>query len=168
MKKNNKTLLAVEVSRLTGTHIEDLKKKYLNQRYFDENVLPRYVLDDNGLIKESTEFFYYNYPIDKTFTLFNAYTADKLLESEISNAGLVELFNESPSLFEYFDKLPGLTHEDFYSNLRAASYLIVDLVYWGYGEDFESSANIVGVMKDLKIEIYEIAEKTLDKKAVKL
>lgn len=150
-----RTLLAVEVFRMTGKQLYNLRNKYYNQTHFYNEIVPEFCLTDKGYVKDSEYLPWFKEDDKEKYILFNAYTADKLLESEIQNVGLPDLF-EDQDLREFFKKIPGTSYEDFYARLKPANYLVVDVEYWGSGEDFESCATVIGYMsQDLEFKKIE-------------
>lgn len=140
-----KTLLAVEVFRMTGDQLYNLKEKYLNQNHFYNDILPQYCLSEQGFIKNSEHLHWFSKNDKTNYTLFNAQTADSLLGSEIQNIGLEDLLEEQ-DVRQIFSKIEGISYEDFFTRLRPANYLVIQIDYWGYGEDFESAASAIGYM----------------------
>ncbi len=143
----HKTLLAVEVFRMTGKQIYNIKQKYLNETRFYTEILPQYCLSEKGYIKDSEYLGWMDKDDKKEYILFNTQSADRLLEAEIQNVGLDKLLEEQ-DLRNVFAKIPGISYEDFYSRERPASYLVIGIEYWGHGEDFETASSVIGYMLD--------------------
>jgi hypothetical protein len=146
-----KTLLAIELYELTGKELGDLRKRNQSNNFFQDS-LPEYCLDDKGQIRSTVDYLQWVEDGEEKFLLFSAWTADKLLEHEMSNVGL-------ESLVENIDFRPLLgdftkyTEKDLFRLCAAAEYLIVNLCYTRYddlyhgGYEVEMIVEIEGKLK---------------------
>ncbi len=143
----HKTLLSVEVYEFTGKDIGELRKQYQHDRYLS-SILPKYTFNKEfGNILEADGYLQFVDDGDEVYTLFDVATIDKLLNEEISNGGLENIFKEN-DIRPFLDKMEKKQFKDFQRILPSAEYLIVELEYVGgdIWEDFDVYINVVGAL----------------------
>lgn len=155
------TLLAVELYEITEKFIYELRKKqHESQDVF--NYLPEYTINKNKTAnKQPIEARYYHQftgtlkPSDDFYEkhlYFNLNTQDAVLQEEISNSGLEDLFENQD-----FEKLLSKFTPEPQENITGfvfpkTHYLVVELTYitgydhFGGGYDCEIEIDIVGYL----------------------
>jgi len=147
--KKIKTLLSVIPYKLSGNEMQQLRKKYDNKNYFDSEILPMFCLNEKGHIRRTEYHLKYIYEGDDKYTLFEATTADRLLDEEISNTGLDDLIKNF-DLTLIFASLHHYTYDDFSRILPSSQYIVIELQYCSYfdGEttDYDMDVDVLGVI----------------------
>jgi len=132
-------------------------KTYPSYHFF--KVLPEFCIrDDNGRINYTEHFHFFTGQLDDNsptkYYLFDVNPVDLILQEEISNCGIEELFdgyNWKP-LFEHIpiNESPLITHR-----IPFSVHVVVDLEYLGAGEDVELFVDVLGYL-DGKMELKRI------------
>jgi hypothetical protein len=160
MIQTAKTLLAVECYQLTGDEIGKLKSKYLNKAHFEENMLPVFCLDEDGHVRITYHWLEFIEDGNIVYRLFDALTADRLLDNEISEAGLDSLL-EGVDLNQMYESLTVYGYDDFNRVLPNADYIAIELIYHTDKEesDSELETKVLGFLnKSLDFSEYKIQE----------
>lgn len=149
--RRRRTLIDVVVYEATASEIGAIKKKADHQGYFTRSLLPEFcVRTDNNYVTRSEYYLQWIEEGDEEYILFDAHTTDKLLGEEISLGGFDELVAE----IDFKKCLEGFNRHlinDKYLTLRESEYLIIDLIYSGYGEDTELHVEVIGKLDLNKI-----------------
>jgi hypothetical protein len=160
-------LLAVEVYELSENYIFELKEGRKKPNSIGD-ILPEYTINTNeGQHNQpmNADYFLQFVGLDyvknpKNCLLFNLRTFDSILQEEISNVGIEDLFNDYD-----FKKLLSVFKPHTDDDMKRYSmpytyYMVVDVVfettqdYYSGGWECESSVNIVGYLDD-KMQITE-------------
>lgn len=125
-----RTVLLLNVYKLTGNDLGDLKRKNLSEQHV-LSLLPDYCIRiDNHKIDYTESYLQWTESGDDIFWLFNQIGADNLLDEEISNCGITEFFQDY-DLIKIFEKSSFNTYEDMGKRIPDTCHIIVDLSYIG-------------------------------------
>lgn len=139
-----RTLVDLVVYEATASEIGDLKRKANHTRYFERNILPEFcVRDDNNNVTRSDNYLQWIENGDDKYILFDMSTSDMLLHEEIIQDGFDGLVKgiDFRKILHTFRKRK---LDEKYLKLLPSEYLIIDLLYSGYGEDTELEVEVVG------------------------
>lgn len=146
-----KTLLAINLYEITGKEYGELCEKHKNDLEYLSDIMPQFAIDKNGMIIREEEYEYLNTikESDEKILLFNAWTADPLLDVEISGAGLEGVLKDI-DLRPHFENFRRHTIKDILFLCTYAEYLIVNLCfsrhedYYGGGYEMELDIEVEG------------------------
>ncbi len=157
-----KQILGIQITRITGKQLGKLieERKGPNNAF---KLLPQFVLDHHGLIKEAKYWLQYVHDGDEQFILFDNVYADSYLSEEISNTGLDDILKKH-NMLPLFTKLE---YVDFDSrSLPVTSRLVLEVTYSSYsnGEstEYDSEVELSGYM-DAELNIHGPIFTTFDK-----
>lgn len=148
MAKAVKTLLAINLYEITGKEYHNLCEKYKNDVEYLADIMPQFALDKDGMIVREEEYDYLEELKDseEKIILLNAWTADPLLDHEISAIGVEELlkgFDLRPSL----EKFRRHTIKDITFLCTYAEYLIVCLCYSSWEGEVDLDIELDGKLE---------------------
>lgn len=162
MRRSHKTLLSVEVYEFTGKDIGELRNQYQYDRYLSR-ILPKYTINKEfGNILDADGYLQFVENGDEVYTLFDILTIDNLLNEEISNGGLENIFKNN-DIRPFLDKMNKKKYKDFKRSLTSAEYLIIEIIY-NSGDYFDSEydvsvdINVVGALVGNNLDTIQIKE----------
>jgi hypothetical protein len=122
-------------------------------------MLPMFCLDEEGNVRITYHHLEFIEDGNIVYHLFDAITADRLLENEISEAGLDSLL-EGINLEQMFKSVTVYGFDDFNRILPSADYLALELVYHSDNDDdTELEVKVLGFLnKSLEFTEYKKIE----------
>lgn len=127
-------------------------------RHFFKSI-PEWCVRNNGSIDYTENYHQFTGLLDSkeetVYYLFDINPVDEILKEEISQVGVVELF-EGYDWNPLFNKIPTLQMNALNSlRIPANTHVVVELNYFGSGEDFETAVEVLGYL-DNKMDFVRI------------
>ena len=126
MKSTYKTLLGLNIYKISSDYIEKVRKLNPQREKFANNI-PEYCVTDSG-ITFSDYYFQFTSQSKKDWLLFDVAYEHPLIEHESSEIGREEFFKEI-NLFEFIKTLPFSNEESYKKSIPIPTYIVIELTY---------------------------------------
>jgi hypothetical protein len=126
------TVLLLNVYKITGDNIGDMRKKNPTDRFL-QSLLPDYCLRDKddkypNKINYSDGYFQFVESGEQEYWMFNVVGADDILQEEISQTG-IDILLEGYDLSKIFEKVRYNTYDDMGKSIPRTCHLFIELDY---------------------------------------
>ncbi len=156
MQEKFKQIIGIQVCKATGIEIGELRK--LNKGY-ENDFIPKYVLSEDGKIKNSEHYLCYSEFDETEFTLFDVVYSDSFIGNMISDCGIEEIFekydlNKILCNFNFIHT----SLENWNRSIPPTERIVVDVIYSsnfnGETTEYDSEVELVGYLDEELILIY--------------
>jgi hypothetical protein len=148
-------LLGVEIYNVSANFICKLRETHKNpEEAFD--YLPEFTLGNDNKLVRAEEYHQFigfeTVEMPEVFLYFDLRTLDRLLQNEIDNSGLVDLFNDQKFIKYLMPFTPEKQENISNFVFPQVNYLIVELIYettydhYSGGCDCEMTAEVIGFL----------------------
>lgn len=126
MKSTHKTLLGLNIYKISSDYIEKVRELNPQREKFAKNI-PEYCVTNNG-ITFSEYCFQFTSESKEEWLLFDVAYQHPLIEHEIDEIGSEDFF-EKINLSEFIKTLPFVTEKEYKKSIPIPTYIVIEIVY---------------------------------------
>lgn len=126
MKTSYKTLLGLNIYRLSSKYIENVRRRNLQRDKFT-GLIPEWCVTKDTILL-SSYYFQFTSGSEEEWLLFDVEYKHPFIDHEMSAIGEEDFFKEI-GLFDFIKNLPSLTENDYKSSIPKPVYIVVKITY---------------------------------------